>query len=139
MSEQSNIELIQRAYAAFGRGDVPGVLDTMSQDVDWDIPGPASIPTIGRRRGLSAVGEFFQTLGETQTVESFEPRKYFASGDMVVVLGHYRWTVRSTGRPVECDWVHAFTITNGKVSSFKEITDTAAFLEAYGVGATAAL
>lgn len=139
MSEQSNIELVQRAYEAFGRADVPGVLDTMSQDVDWYIPGPASIPTVGRRRGLSAVGEFFQTLGENQAVESFEPRKFFAHDDMVVVLGHYRWTVRATGRPVECDWVHIFTITNGKVSSFKEITDTAAFVEAYGVGATAAL
>lgn len=139
MSEQSNIELVQRAYAAFGRGDIPGVLDTMGQDVDWYIPGPASIPTVGRRRGLSAVGEFFQTLGESQSVESFEPRTFFSNDDMVVVLGHYRWTVRATGRPVECDWVHIFTITNGKISSFKEITDTAAFLEAYGVGATAAL
>lgn len=139
MSEQSNIELVQRAYAAFGRADIPGVLDTMSQDIDWYIPGPTSIPTIGRRRGLQAVGDFFQTLGETQSVESFEPRTYFANGDMVVVLGHYRWTVVATGRPVECDWVHIFTVANGKISSFKEITDTAAFLEAFGVSATAAL
>ena len=139
MSEQTNIELVQRAYGAFGRGDIPGVLETMSDDVDWNIPGPAGIPTIGRRSGRSAVAEFFQTLGEAQTNEAFEPRKFFASEDMVIVLGHYRWKVNSTGRSVDCDWVHAFTVTNGKVSSFKEFTDTAAFAEAYGVGAVAAL
>jgi uncharacterized protein len=47
------------------------------------------------------------------------------------VLGHYKWTVRKTGKAVAADFVHIFTIKNGKVSGFQEFTDTATFAEAY--------
>ncbi len=29
MSEQENIQVVRAMYAAFGRGDIPGVLDTL--------------------------------------------------------------------------------------------------------------
>jgi uncharacterized protein len=99
VSEQQNIQLVQQAYQAFGRADIPGILKTVSEDVDWFIPGPQeTIPFAGRRRGPGQVGDFFKALATTQTAERFEPVEFISSGDKVVVLGIQRWRVNSTGR-----------------------------------------
>jgi ketosteroid isomerase-like protein len=127
MSEQSNVQLVQQAYAAFGRADIEGVLETLSENVDWLIPGPADIiPFVGRRHGPQEVAAFFATLASTQTAERFEPLEFIARGDRVVVLGTQRWHVLSTGSTYEDEWAHVFTIENGKIKKFAEYHDTAA-------------
>jgi ketosteroid isomerase-like protein len=127
MSEQQNIQLLRQAYDAFGRADIAGVLKTLSNNVDWFIPGPAGIiPFAGRRRGPQQVGEFFSLLAETQTAELFEPREFIANQDKVIVLGAQRWRVKSTGRVYEDEWAHVFTIDNGRIIKFQEYHDTAA-------------
>ena len=45
-------------------------------------------------------------------------------------LGHYDWTIRKTGKTAGADWVHVFTIRDGKVTAFDEFTDTAQFAAA---------
>jgi hypothetical protein len=34
---QSNVETIQQVYAAFGRGDVPAILERVSDDTTWSF------------------------------------------------------------------------------------------------------
>jgi hypothetical protein len=46
-------------------------------------------------------------------------------------MGHYAWTIKKTGRKVAADWIHVFTIKDGKVTAFREFTDTAQFAEAF--------
>ena len=53
-----------------------------------------------------------------------------AAEDKVVVWGRYAWTMRKTGRPVASEWLHMFTIRDGKLAGFDEFTDTAQFAEA---------
>lgn len=137
MSEAANVELVQQAYAAFKRGDIPAVLDSLTDDIEWiepDVP-----PLGGVYRGKESVAVFFKKLGDMSEFTSFEPIKYVAQGDHVVALGHYNATVRATGKAYECDWAMLFVITNGKVSKFQEFTDTAAFQAALPAasGATA--
>ncbi len=131
MNEQENIRLVQEAYAAFGRGDISGVLAGLTEDVTWTMPGAPAIPFAGRRKGQAAVAEFFRALNEADEVLSFEPREYLAKGDKVVVLGTYRGRARATGRIVESDWVHVFRLQNGKVAEWAEFTDTLAVAGAY--------
>lgn len=47
MSEQQNIQTVKDAYAAFERGDVPAILAMLTDDVGWEMPGPAEIPYAG--------------------------------------------------------------------------------------------
>lgn len=42
----------------------------------------------------------------------------------MVVLGHYVWTVKSTGAQFESDWTHIFTVREGKVVNFREFFDS---------------
>lgn len=101
VSEQENIEVIHQAYAAFGQGDVSGVLAMLTEDVRWSTPGPPElIPYAGSRTGHEQVAGYFEAFGGAVEVTEFEPQKFFAEEDMVVVLGHYAFRVRSTAKAV---------------------------------------
>jgi uncharacterized protein len=128
MSEQANVQIVQNAYAAFKRGDIQTILDSLSKDVEWIAPGVE--PVAGTYHGREEVALFFQRVNEISEFSSFEPSEYVAQGDRVVVLGHYTATVRNTGRVYDCDWAMAFTVQQGKISKFQEYTDTAALVAA---------
>ena len=132
MSEQDNIAIVQQAYKNFKSGNIPGLLDLMSDDITWQLPEMQDVPFGGKRTGRDGVGEFFATLGANQESLSFEPRETVAQGDKVVSLGSYQWRVKSTNREYGCDFAHVFTIRGGKITDFLEFTDTAAAENAYG-------
>jgi ketosteroid isomerase-like protein len=132
MNEAQNTRVVQDAYAAFGRGDIQGVLNVLHDDVVWKpVTGAARhVPTAGERRGKPAVGEFFKIVGETTKFSLFEPREFIAQGDKVVALGHYTATT-PTRNSMDSDFVMVFTLHNGKVSHFQEFLDSAALNAAY--------
>jgi uncharacterized protein len=133
MGKRPNIELVQKAYDAFARGDIAGVLETLSSEVDWLISGPrAIVPFVGRRRGPQQVAQFFRELAESQTAELFEPLEFIEGPDKVVVLGRQQWRVKSTGRTYSDEWAHVFTVANGEITKFQEYHDTAAEAAAHG-------
>lgn len=121
----------QQAYEAFSRADVAGVLSQLAEDVEWIVPRIDNVPFTGTRRGHSEVARFFADLAHHQDVIRFEPREFIATDDKVVALGTYEWTVKSTGRRWASDFAHVFTVRDGKVVRFQEITDTAAAAAAY--------
>ena len=131
MSEQQNVQTIKDAYAAFGRGDVAAILALLTDDVTWELPGPAEIPYAGLRRGRDGAAEFFRRLAESDEVQVFEPRRFLADGNLVVVLGRYEARVKATGKTAADDWVHVFEFRDGKVASWKEYYDTAEYAKAY--------
>jgi uncharacterized protein len=137
MSEQANVELIQTAFECFGRGDVAGVLATLADDVEWYVATVENVPYTGTRHGKAGAGEFFQLMAEAEDTLKFEPREFVAQGDMVVVLGHYEARAKSTGRQFATYFVQFFTVQNGKITRFREFTDTAAEANAFMKAQTA--
>src|SRR5688572_25084859 len=71
MNEQQNLDIVGQGYAAFGRGDIQGLLDLLDPQVTWTTPGGADVPMAGTRRGHAAVGEFFATLTSTLEITRF--------------------------------------------------------------------
>ena len=130
MSERTNADVVQRGYEAFGRGDIPALLDLLTDDVEWTLQGPSVIPFAGTRHGHEGVSEFFSVLGETLDFEQFEPREYVAQGDTVVVVGFERSLSRATGRTIEQEWAHVNTLRNGKIAKFRAFEDTGAYVGA---------
>ena len=61
----------KRAYEAFQRGDIPAVLQMVTDDVDWELHGPPDIPFAGKATGRKDVADFFRKLVETVTVCTF--------------------------------------------------------------------
>lgn len=133
MSEAGNTQVVKDAYAAFQRGDVNGILARVADNVDWEaVKGTEGVMlTAGKRRGRPAVGEFFSQVNSSIAFEAFEPREFVAQGDTVVAIGQYRGKSKETGRPFTSDWVMVFTITDGKITRFREFTDSAALVRAF--------
>ncbi len=131
MSEADNLQVVKNAYDAFGRGDIAAILSSLTDDVTWHLVGPSEIPYAGLRQGRDGAAEFFRLLGESDDVALFEPRRFLADGNLVVVLGRYEARVKSTGKVAKTDWVHVFEFRDGKVSSWREYLDGAAYAQAY--------
>lgn len=134
MSAEEHTQQAKDAYAAFGRGDVPAILEALADDVEWILPGPPDvIPGAGTHRGKEAVAAFFGTLAENVDFQTFEPREFIAQGDKVVSLVYVESTVRSTGRKVVDHAAHVWAFKDGKVAHFEVFQDTAAVVAGYGV------
>jgi hypothetical protein len=132
MSVEENVQTAQEGYAAFGRGDVPAILELLTDDIEWIEPGPPDIiPTAGTHRGKEEVGRFFATLGEDVEFHKFEPQEFIAQGDHLVVLISSDATLRRTGRKLTDHLAHVWTFKGGKVARFEIFQDTAAIVAAY--------
>jgi ketosteroid isomerase-like protein len=131
MSESTNTQIIQDAYQKFGTGDIQGLLTLMAEDIKWTVPEIENAPFAGSREGVSKVAAFFTELTESEDITRFEPLEFIAQNDKVVVLGESAATVKATGRSYETDWVHVFTLNDGKVTEFTEFFDNAAATRAF--------
>lgn len=137
MSVESNVKLIQEGYEKFGSGDIPGLLSLFAEEIEWTVPLIENAPFGGERRGVKAVGEFFEQLSGAEELTRFEPLEFIAQNNRVVVLGESAATVKETGRSYETDWVHVFTVIDGKVTEFTEFFDNAAATRAFQKTTTA--
>ena len=131
MSE-ANIATVQSMYAAFGRGEIDTIVNGCTPDVKWTSGGQeGEFPAFGTFNGQARVREFFRAVSDTQEFSEFSPQEFYADRDKVFVLGRYAMTMKQSGRKLSSEWVHIFTFRGGKVSDFREFTDTAAFVAAY--------
>jgi ketosteroid isomerase-like protein len=127
---QQNLDIVRNAYAAFGRGDIPSVVATFDQNIEWVSP-PGSYRVGGVHKGADAIiKNFFMVLGEIWENLDVTPREYVDAGDRVFVLGTARGKGKATGKPVAASYVHIFEFKNGKVARFEEYEDTATIREA---------
>ena len=112
-----NVQVITDAYEAFGRGDIPSLLENMSDDVEWSAPG--ILPQGGDYSGRDGVGAFFAAIGENWSELSVESNDLVADGPHVISLGKARGKM-SSGDEKEYGFCHAFTVEDGKITRFRE-------------------
>ena len=77
-------------YAAFNAHNIPGVLDLLEDDVQWDSFGPDFALAIGFFEGKAGVTDFFAKLvgpNGQQVDEVFMPQDYFVGSGTVHVTG----------------------------------------------------
>ncbi len=122
----SNLETVQQIYAAFGRGDIPAILECLDEDVEWEYAiAPIDVPWIQHRRGRSEVPKFFESL-DGMEFHGFTPKHFLENDNLVVVLIDVDLTVKATGRRiVEEDEVHIWHFNSqGRVIRFGHKLDT---------------
>ena len=118
----SGAEVVQEAYDAFGRGDIPAVLELVADDVKWDVA--EVLPQGGSWSGRDGATEFFQQLGEKYEDISIDVTDMIDGGDQVVGVGVGSGKRRG-GDDIEYGFTHVFTVGDGKVTRFREYADRA--------------
>jgi ketosteroid isomerase-like protein len=136
MSE-TNKQLVKQGYERFGTGDIQGLLELFADDIQWTVPAIENAAFAGSRSGKASVAQFFTQLTEGEEITEFAPTEFIAEGDKVVVIGKSAATVRSTGRSYSTQWVHIFTVRDGKIAEFLEVFDNAAATRAFQKAASA--
>jgi ketosteroid isomerase-like protein len=128
----TNTQIVESVYAAFRRRDMPAVLAFLAEDVTWGMVGrEQDLPMAGIRNGKSGAAGFFRTMAETIEVTTFEPLSFVEAGDTVFAFGRWSWTMRHNGCPGENEWLHVFTLRDGKVTQYRGYNDTAQLALAY--------
>jgi ketosteroid isomerase-like protein len=113
----SNTEVVNEAYAAFGRGDIGALLETLSDDVEW--VGTEALPQGGSFRGRDGVGEFFAGVAQNWPELEIEIDDLIADGDHVVSVGHGEGKLTG-GEAADYGFTHVFTVGDGKIVRFRE-------------------
>lgn len=120
------LEVVRAAYAAFGRGDMPAILDLVSEDIDWKFFGARGLPYTGVFRTKDEIARWFASIPEVDDILVFEPREFIDGGEHVTVLGWERTRARPSGRIFESEWAHVFTARAGRIVRFWGMYDTEA-------------
>jgi ketosteroid isomerase-like protein len=129
-----NAATVADVYAAFGRGDVPAVLDRLAPDVAWEnwsdnFAQRAGVPHLVARQGPADVANFFAVLG-TYTVQTFDVLDIIGSGRQVVAEIRASFGLPDGGR-FEDEELHLWTFDGeGRVVRFRHYVDTAKHIAA---------
>jgi ketosteroid isomerase-like protein len=113
-------DVVSGAYAAFGRGDIPAILDMLAPDVNWHVP--EAVPHGGSFHGPDAVGGFFEGIGERWEDFRIETGDLLEGGHEVACIGRGEGTLRGAG-PASYGFAHVFTVADGKITRFREYVD----------------
>ena len=121
MSEQ-NIELVKQGYQAFAAGDVERLMNLFDDNIEWVQPGDSTIS--GTFHGKGELAEYLSRLAEK--APTVTPARYFADGDMVVVLSETHIGDETAGD------VEVYTVRDGKTVRVQVYGDTAMMERIYG-------
>jgi ketosteroid isomerase-like protein len=128
-----NVALVKGIYQAFAAGDVPAVLAAMSPDIEWNeaenFPYADGNPYRGPDAVLSGV---FARIGGDWDGFAVAPGQFHDAGDTVVMTGRYTGTWKATGKAMNPQVAHIWTLEGGKVVRFQQLVDTLAVARAVG-------
>lgn len=128
-----NVEFMKGLYAAFAAGDVPKVLGSMSEDIEWwEAEGNPWYPGRAFIGPQQVVDGVFARIGAE--MEGFEiiPEHFLSDGDQVVMIGRYRGKGIATGNLLDAQALHIWTVRDGKVVRFQQFVDTRQLADVLG-------
>jgi len=123
----TKITTVQAIYQAFGQGDLPTILDNVTDDVDWaSEPDSTTAPWHGVRHGRAELPAFFAALAETVEVLEFSPQAFTSSDTDVMAVIRFAIKSKATGKSATMDLHHWWRFRDGKVCFYRGTEDTAA-------------
>ena len=125
MSEKDNVARITKIYEAVGRGDIPAIIEQLTNDVRWVSHFEPVVPWAGDFSGKQSVPKFFAAIAGAGETTSFVPDEFIAQGDTVVSLGTFGFKVRATGKSALTRWVFIWKLREGRVCSYEQFHDPA--------------
>jgi ketosteroid isomerase-like protein len=147
---EENVELVRRAYDAFGARNIEGLLDLVHPEVDW-VPITALVAGGQRYQGRYGVGEWYRFVTVNWADYRQQPTELRGVGDYVLALGTVLTQTRADEPHEEllAGWIwrieeglivsmHAYLDQRKALDALKELTRGESDGLAGGPGATGA-
>lgn len=81
----TNTEIVKQAYADFLQGNIPALVEKMSDDVVWELPASAEVPFSGVFKGKDGVMRFFKEIATLNDFQEFNLEDVLSGENKVVV------------------------------------------------------
>jgi uncharacterized protein len=120
-------------YAAWPKG-IDAFLEALAPDVEWRFADSFVYATVNPLVGHEALRQ--GSLKSLRTDwEGFDGAldELFDAGDTIIGLGHYFGTYKATGRHLRAQFAHVWTLSNGKVTRWRQYVDTKQFADVSGL------
>lgn len=122
----SNADRIKNLYNAFAEGNVPSVLEGLTTDVSWNeaenfIYADGN-PYIGHDAVVNGV---FGRIGEEWEYFNLTDKVFMnIEDDKVLVTGRYQAKNKASGKLLDAQFAHLWTMKDTLAASFQQYTDT---------------
>ncbi len=127
---QDNVDVVQGAWDAFGRGDIDAVLEAIAPSAETRLP--ESLPWGGTYAGPDGFRDFLTKLGDSWDQFSATPQKVLGADDNhVVVLAKTKGRTKA-GATIEGKTIWIYQLRDGRIADAESFGDTAQVLEALG-------
>ena len=124
-----NVRVVEEMYDAFGSRDESRLRKLLHPEVEWIQC--AGFPGGGHRHGVQEVlDKVFGSLRSEWRDWRVDVEEYLDAGGSVVVLGRYSGTHTGTGRAMTAVFAHVYQVDDGRITRFRQYTDTAELLKA---------
>ena len=121
----NNIDTVKDIYAAFGRGDIPAMLDKLDENVEWDTDyTDAAAPWLEPRLGKANVAGFFEALAPLQFTK-FDPHTIAGDGKRVVAVIDIELDHKGNHYLIPNEGHYFVFNEQGKIVKFQHLVDTA--------------
>jgi uncharacterized protein len=107
---RENVEVVEKAYAAFGRRDVPAMVQLLSDDFDLDLSGHPIPDFPDHSVGAEHVVNLLDTYLSGFDDYTLRIVRLIEAGDEIVVLLHDSARIRGSEGIVERDLAHVWTV-----------------------------
>ena len=127
---QDNVDVVQGAWDAFGRGDIDAVLEAIAPSAETRLP--ESLPWGGTYAGPDGFRDFLTKLRDSWDQFSATPQKVLGADDNhVVVLAKTKGRTKA-GATIEGKTIWIYQLRDGKIADAESFGDTAQVLDALG-------
>jgi uncharacterized protein len=123
-------DIVRGFYDALGRGDVPGVLARLHDQLEWTEAERFPYYSGTWRSPQEVLDKLLIPLARDWDRFSARAHDFIAQGDRVVTLGEYSGTFKATGKSMTAAFAHVWAIRDGRLARFDMYTDTAKVREA---------
>jgi hypothetical protein len=126
-----NSALVDRVYEAFMGGDVDAIVSAFAEDGVVEFAGASAlVPWHLPARGRAELPRFFAVFAQEVEIQRFERVATVAAMDAVVSRVKMSYRVRATGRTIDEEQVHWWTIAEGRIVAMTHFEDTAQVIAA---------
>ena len=134
VSSPDNVGIINNVYEKFSIGDIPSVLGMMDPKVVWNEAESNSLadgnPYIGPDAVLAGV---FSRLGDKYASFGLKDIElHDMSNNQVLATLRYDATMKNTGKTIDVQVAHLWSLKDGKIIGFQQYADTKKLADAEG-------
>jgi len=121
---ETNKAVARRLFELFSAGDIAGVMDLMTDDATWWLPGkPGQLPVVGTRTKPQIAKLFHAMTSQLEGPLVMTVKSTIAEGDQVAMevesLGHLK-----NGRTYNQEYHFRIQLRGGKICAVREYLDT---------------